>query len=182
MYLYSTSLFYFASCLFSSHPLPLQPVGTLNSCPIGSLSRTAAPGTAPRSSLPSSNTTVSPGEGKSPTQNQKLFQTYFTGFTQLQKNPCGNHKSGVELLYNYVCAVHMLLSFHDLSVNHYYRLIEICFFSCFFQHSDHDQTPGENDDQLCGSCCICQWRQVCFIVTVQQLKLSCFNTFSNFIC
>ena len=126
MYLYSTSLFYFASCLFSSHPLPLQPVGTLNSCPTGSLSRTAAPGTAPLSSLPSSNTTVSPGEGKSPTQNRKLFQTYFTGFT-----PCGNHKSGVELLYNYVCAVHMLLSFHDLSVYHYYRLTEICFFFFF---------------------------------------------------
>lgn len=68
MYLYSTSLFYFASCLFSSHPLPPQPVGTLNSCPTGSLSRTAGPGTAPQSSLPSSNTTVSPGEGKSPTQ------------------------------------------------------------------------------------------------------------------
>ena len=132
MYLYSTSLFYFASCLFSSHPLPLQPVGTLNSCPTGSLSRTAAPGTAPRSSLPSSNTTVSPGEGKSPTQNRKLFQTYFTGFTQKQKNPCGNHKSGVELLYNYVCPMHMLFSFHDLSVYHFYRLIKIFFFLVFF--------------------------------------------------
>lgn len=59
LYIYFTS--YVPFC--SHHPPPL-PVETLSSCPTALPFRTVVPGTAPPSSLPSSSTTVSPGEGK----------------------------------------------------------------------------------------------------------------------
>lgn len=43
------------------------------------------------------------------------------------KTICGN----LVLIAYYVCSMHMIFSFHDLSVYHFYRLIKI-FFSCFF--------------------------------------------------
>lgn len=54
------------------------------------------------------------------------------------------------------------------------------FVSLCFQHSYYDQTHRKDADQLCCSCRLCQWRQVCpsSSTVIKLFRLHFFKTSS----